>query len=113
MVKFSIVLVSFPFDDLSTTKVRPALCLTDSIGTYRHVILAFISSQVGYYHLPSDIFLNENEPDFLETGLKITSLIRLHRVATLPAELIKRNLGKLPERLHNQVYDRLMELFKP
>jgi mRNA interferase MazF len=113
MVKFSIVLVSFPFDDLSTTKVRPALCLTDSIGTYQHVILAFISSKVGDYQLPSDIIVNEKEPDFSETGLKLTSLIRLHRVATLPTELIRRNLGNLPERLHYPVYDRLMGLFKP
>ena len=32
MLKGKIVLVPFPFDDLSATKVRPAVCLTDSIG---------------------------------------------------------------------------------
>jgi mRNA interferase MazF len=46
MTKGKVVLVPFPFDDLSTTKVRPAVCLTHPIGPYRHVILAFITSQI-------------------------------------------------------------------
>ena len=44
MTKDKIVLVPFPFDDLSAEKVRPAVCLTDPIGQHRHVILAFITS---------------------------------------------------------------------
>ena len=46
MIKNSIVLVPFPFDDFSDAKVRPALCLTSEIGYYEHVIIAFISSQL-------------------------------------------------------------------
>jgi hypothetical protein len=30
-MKYKIVLVPFPFDDLTATKVRPAACLTDEI----------------------------------------------------------------------------------
>ena len=37
MIKQSIVLVPFPFDDFSNTKVRPALCLTEEIGKYNQV----------------------------------------------------------------------------
>jgi len=44
MTKHKVVLVSFPFDDLSSTKVRPAVCLTDLIGPHEHIILAFITS---------------------------------------------------------------------
>lgn len=32
-MKYRIVLVPFPFDDLSGSKLRPALCLTDVIGS--------------------------------------------------------------------------------
>ena len=46
MTKHSIVLVPFPFDDLSSNKGRPAVCLTDPVGPHRHVILAFITSRV-------------------------------------------------------------------
>lgn len=46
MIKGKIVLVSFPFDDFSATKVRPVVCLTNPIGLHRHVVLAFISSRI-------------------------------------------------------------------
>jgi mRNA interferase MazF len=38
MTKGKIVLVPFPFDVLTADKVRPALCLTDAIGSHHHVI---------------------------------------------------------------------------
>jgi mRNA interferase MazF len=46
MTKGKVVLVPFPFDDLSATKVRPAICLTDPLGVHRHVVLAFITSRI-------------------------------------------------------------------
>jgi mRNA interferase MazF len=45
MMKGKVVLVPFPLDDLSTCKVRPAVCLTYPVGPHRHVIMALISSQ--------------------------------------------------------------------
>ena len=36
MMKGKIVQVPFPFDALSTSKVRPAVCLTDSVGPHQH-----------------------------------------------------------------------------
>jgi mRNA interferase MazF len=39
MQKHKVVLVPFPFDDLSKTKIRPAVCLTDPVGLYKYVIL--------------------------------------------------------------------------
>ena len=46
MIKGKITLVPFPFDDLSSAKVRPAVCLTEEIGPHHQVIIAFITSQV-------------------------------------------------------------------
>ncbi|OQB81171.1 MAG: hypothetical protein BWX87_00956 [Bacteroidetes bacterium ADurb.Bin123] len=46
MIKNSVVLVPFPFDDNSIAKLRPALCLTSETGEYNHVIIAFISSKI-------------------------------------------------------------------
>ena len=51
MVKGKVVLVLFPFDDLTSAKLRPAVCLTDPIGSHRHVVLAFITSQI-----PEDVW---------------------------------------------------------
>ena len=59
MMKGKIVLVPFPFDDLSTSKVRPAVCLTDPVGPHRHVIMAFISSRMSIDQLETDMILKE------------------------------------------------------
>jgi mRNA interferase MazF len=45
-MRYRVILVPFPFDDLSGSKVRPAVCLTEAVGIYRHIVLAFITSVV-------------------------------------------------------------------
>ena len=75
MDKGKVVLVPFPFDDLSTAKLRPAVCLTEPIGPHRHVILAFISSSKQDLPIDSDRVLDQGEPDFLQTGLKVSSVL--------------------------------------
>ena len=64
MTKYKVVLVPFPFDDLTSSKVRPAVCLSDPIGPYRHVILAFITSRVPDELLASDFVIDERHPDY-------------------------------------------------
>ena len=88
-----IVLVPFPFDDLSATKLRPAVCLTEPIGANRHVIVAFITSREVSDLLPTDIALPVNHPDFKTTGLRVNSVLRLHRMITLSTSIIQRELG--------------------
>ena len=106
-----VVLIPFPFDDLSTTKVRPAVCLTDPIGLYRHVILAFISSQIPTELLETDIVLDSEQADFEITGLRVTSILRLHRLMTVTTTLIKRELGVLPLQIQDDIAERLQNLF--
>ena len=83
MSKGKIVLLPFPFDDLSMSKVRPALCLTDPIGLHRHVVVAFITSQIPSDLLDTDIQLDPGHPDFYATGLRAPSTVRLHRMMTV------------------------------
>jgi mRNA interferase MazF len=64
MTKGKVVLVPFPFDDLSATKVRPAVCLTEPIGLHRHVILAFITSRIPAVILDTDFVLDASHADF-------------------------------------------------
>jgi len=79
-MKYKIVLVPFPFDDLTASKVRPAVCLTDEIKPYNHVILAFITSQVSANTSSTDFVIDKTDADFAATGLKVSSTIRLHRL---------------------------------
>ncbi len=110
-MKWKIVLVPFPFDDLSSTKVRPALCLTDEIGTYRHVVISFITSQVQKAVENSDIPLLPTASGFAATGLKTASALRLHRLVTIPSYLIQRQLGDLPPMFQRDVEAKLRSIF--
>lgn len=111
MTKFKVVLVPFPFDDLSSTKVRPAVCLTDAIGPHNHVVLAFITSRVASPLLVTDLVLDKRTPGFTATGLRVTSTLQLHRLMTATKSLLVRDLGTLPSSLQAQVQDRLRILF--
>lgn len=111
MTKGKFVLVPFPFDDLSGSKVRPALCLTDPIGPFRQVVAAFLTSKVVFPLLDTDIVLDASHPDFVSTGLHGRGTIRLHRLMTIASSLIRRELGNLSAALQLDVDARLRKLF--
>jgi len=111
MTKGKVVLVPFPFDDLSAAKVRPAVCLTDPVGPHRHVILAFITSRILADLMETDIVLDTSQPDFATTGLRVSSTLRLHRLMTASTSLILRELGELSPDIQAQVADKLRKLF--
>ncbi len=103
MMRGKLVLLPFPFDDLSAAKVRPALCLTDEIGAHQHVVVAFVSSQVPTQPEPSDLVLDAAGADFAATGLRVASVIKLHRLLTVSKGIMLRGLGSLTPALQAQV----------
>ena len=110
-LKNKVVLVPFPFDDLSSSKVRPAVCLTEPIGQYKHVVLAFITSRLSENPEASDVILQKDNEGFASTGLRVSSAIRLHRLMTVTTELIRRELGELSPKQQEEVNQKLHELF--
>jgi mRNA interferase MazF len=106
-----IVLLPFPFDDLTGAKVRPAVCLTEPTGPHSHVIVAFISSRIPDDRLDSDFVIEESNPEFSTTGLRVSSTVRLHRLMTVTTNLIRRELGVLPPSQRSEVAARLCRLF--
>lgn len=111
MTKDKVVLVPFPFDDLSTTKVRPAVCLTEPIGMHRHVILAFITSQIPSDLLETDLLIDPKEADFVSTGLRVPSTLWLHRLMTVTTPIIRRELGTLSSTIQKKIEEKLRKLF--
>ena len=111
MTKGRIVLVPFPFDDMKASKVRPAVCLTDPVGPYRHGVVAFVSSQMPVDMTTTDVVLDPQRTDFGATGLRVASVLRLHRLVTLTTSLIRRDLGKLSQAWREEVDQKLAVLF--
>jgi mRNA interferase MazF len=93
----SIVLVRYPFTDLSGSKVRPAVIVTPQKYLVKSddILCAFISSSIPDTLLPSDILIPSTQKDFMATGLKHTSVLRAHKLALLHKGLVLSKLGEL------------------
>src|SRR5262245_59085925 len=111
MTKGKVVLVPFPFDDLSTTKVRPAVCLTEPIGPHQHVILAFITSRIPTTLLETDLVLDVDHAEFAATGLRLSSTLQLHRLMTAATSPIRREMGALSPGMQTDTANKLRMLF--
>ncbi len=94
-------LVHFPFSDLTSTKVRPALVL----ATHRQdvIILGIFSKIPTGEPAKTWILIDSSHPDFAQTGLIKTSVLRAEKIATAHQSIFQRQLGRLPADLQVQV----------
>jgi len=95
MQRGEIYLASFPFGDVPGMKLRPVLLLTPPIGSPAEVLVAYISSVMPSGLLPSDIVLDPQTSEGQATNLKTTSVLRLHKLATIHTTSVRRYLGKI------------------
>lgn len=111
MTRNKVVLVPFPFDDLTGTKVRPAVCITEPVGPHRHIVVAFITSRVQTTALETDISIRPQDPDFEQTGLHVPSTLCLHRLMTIASSTVLRELGTLSASRLAEIRRHLRHLF--
>lgn len=86
-----IVLIPFPFSELTQVKIRPAVVVSETKDKYKDLILAAISSQVPASLSSAEIII---KPDSLN-GLRSSSVIKVDRIFTLKAEKVIANIGRL------------------
>lgn len=95
MKRGDVVLVKFPFTDLSSSKVRPALVI--SSDNYNHsnadAIFVAISSKLERQQ-QYDVAINRDDPEFSITGLKAPALIKTDKIVRLSKSLATRHLGQ-------------------
>ena len=101
-----VVLVPFPFSDLSTSKLRPAVCLADA-GRGDWVLCQITSSPYGD---PSAMPLVSS--DFASGGLLVASLARPGKLFTASAGLMVRSVGKLSPTALSRVLVAVVGLFQ-
>ena len=103
-----IVLVPFPFTDLSTEKLRPAVIVYVA-PQKTDFIIAFISSVVSQGELSeTDYLLRQDNIDFAQTGLKKTSTFRMSKLLTVERSKIIRRLGRVSLAIQKELDIRLM-----
>lgn len=82
-----IVLLMYPFTNSNSFKKRPALIINDFNDD--DIIVCRITSQI--YKTQNDIYIE----DWESVGLKLPSVIRVHKLATLEKALIERIIGQI------------------
>ena len=103
MQKGDIVLIPFPFTDLTGSKKRPALIL---LSGSLDVTVSFISTQL-HWQEPTDLLLQPNATN----GLKKPSLIRIGKIATVDKALMIGRLGSINAKQVEELDKKLIQLF--
>ncbi len=102
-----IVAVQFPFTDISQTKKRPALVISnDSVNATGDYLLIQITSQVKGDHLSISI----NDSDFVDNPLPLTSFVRVHKVFLLNESLITNHITSVNPPFTKLLVDALLKL---
>ncbi|MCC7291630.1 MAG: type II toxin-antitoxin system PemK/MazF family toxin [Phycisphaerales bacterium] len=85
----------FPFADFSSMKLRPAVIISaDPQGS--ELLIAFVTSvMTNRSPRGAEVELLPDDAEFAATGLKVSSLLRLDKVATVSRTVILRRLGAL------------------
>jgi mRNA-degrading endonuclease toxin of MazEF toxin-antitoxin module len=88
------------------------LTLTGPIGTVPEILVAYISSVIPTQAMPTDILLDPSQSDHKSANLKVISVVRLHKLATLHTSSLARQLGMMPPQLMPEVSTKLKLLLK-
>ena len=108
-MKGKIVLIPFPFTDLTSAKLRPALVLIESESD---CVVAFISSRVPAQVSSMEVLIREDHREFAGTGLKRTSVVRLDKVATVSKSLMLGEIGRVGDALREETNRKLREAYQ-
>src|SRR5450432_3600232 len=106
---YDVVLVPFPFADLSTNKRRPCLVLAhlSPKGLPRHFVVCMITSQLTGVTFAHDHVLGV----YAAAGLPKPSLVRVAKLVTVEQSVLLKKLGTLSTRDRAKVRNNVHALF--
>ena len=91
-----VVLVPFPHVEGSLRgKVRPAVVLRRLPGYYDDWLICMVSSRIDQTIKGFDEVVSAGDDDFAESGLKVSSVIRITRLAVCHGSLLLGRIGHL------------------
>lgn len=86
-------LVRFPFTDLTSTKLRPAVVWT--VFGEDAIVVGIFSRMPPGPPRKTWVLIEEQREDFDQTGLAKTSLVKAEKLATIHCSVLQRKLGRL------------------
>jgi mRNA interferase MazF len=108
-MKGRIILIPVPYTDLTAAKLRPALVIFEG---RRDLIVAAITSKM-LNTLPEwDVLIGAEDPEFYKTGLKVASVLKLTKIATVRKDLAEGELGTIDGDLRDEVNQKMKRIFE-
>ncbi len=105
-MKGEVVVVPFPFSDLTNSKRRPAFVLANLIGN--DLILCQITSQ----SINDSYAISVNDKDFETGSLSKPSNIRPNRIFTADRSIILYSIGKLKQEKITEIQNKVIQIIK-
>lgn len=112
IIEGQIVLFRFPQTDQQIGKLRPALTIRKLPGNYNDWLICMISSQLDQQISGFDEMVTVNDPDFTESGLKSSSLIRISRLAVVNGDFLLGKIGQIDDLRLNRIKHNLSQWLK-
>ncbi|MDF9800146.1 mRNA interferase MazF [Catalinimonas alkaloidigena] len=103
-IKGDVIVLPFPFSDLSASKRRPALVLADLMGS--DIILCQITSQ----HTKDAYAISLTDSDMINGSLKKASNIRPNRIFTADKNIILYKIGSIASAKSQEVRNKIIEI---
>ncbi|MBL1211365.1 type II toxin-antitoxin system PemK/MazF family toxin [Geminocystis sp. GBBB08] len=102
----SVILIPFPFSDLSQSKLRPAIVLANA--GYGDWILCQVTSK----SYTDSRAIELNNQDFSNGSLKVISYARPSKLFTANSNLIVRKIGDLKPEIMEKIVSEIIDLLR-
>ncbi|MBI3842937.1 MAG: type II toxin-antitoxin system PemK/MazF family toxin [Thaumarchaeota archaeon] len=105
-----IVLLSFPFSDLKSSKVRPALVLSNN--EYNRKFEDFIAVPLTTNLKSRDYSVLVSNRDLESGRLIVDSNIKVDRIFSVSKKLVRMNIGRINRDIHSRIKKIIVELIE-
>lgn len=105
-------LVRFPRADLRRGKYRPVLLLSKMPGPFDDWLICAITSQLRHEVKSWDERIELKHDDFRSSGLKVPSLVRIGKLATVEEAILEGMLGEISSERLRRILNRLKDHFE-
>lgn len=104
-----VVLFRFPHTNQTQGKLRPALVIRKVPGPHGDWLICMISSQLSQEVSDFDELISDKDDDFISSGLKQASLIRIARLAVVETNILIGAIKEIGTARLNRIKNKLSE----
>ena len=102
----NVVLFRFRQTDGSIGKLRPAILIKKIKNEYADWLVCMVSRQTHQQIKDLEVIVSVGDEDFISSGLKQSSLIRMSRLAVVDEDIFEGNLGSISDQRLQDIKER-------